>query len=60
MVAVLMLAGCSDHGFETEGGSSYAEVSRDINNPCRVFVKDMGRSAVPVKSFSALIEGCKP
>jgi hypothetical protein len=55
-----ILLGCSDdHTSFEKGGSSFALVSHDVNDPCRVMVTDMGRASPPVKSFSARMEGCK-
>ncbi len=60
LFACLAMGSCSDgyQGYE-DGGSSYAKISTDKNNPCRVMVSDMGRANPPVKPFAALIEGCK-
>ncbi len=54
-----LLFGCGDNVSFEQGGSSYATVSRDVNDPCRVMVTDMGRASPPIKPFSARIEGCK-
>jgi hypothetical protein len=56
-MAAIALAGCDPNSFE-EGGSSFANVSRDRGNPCRVMITDAGRSSPPIKAFSAQIEGC--
>lgn len=58
MLLTLSLTGCGDESFEN-GGSSYATVSRDSSDACRVFVTDMGRARPSVKPFVARIEGCE-
>lgn len=60
VVLCLVSAGCSGEAPYEEGGSSYAKISADKNNRCKVMVSDMGRANPLVKPFSAIIEGCEP